>query len=96
MTEHFILHDPNGPDLEFDGELLLKDNYHDTGLVEIYRPAMGRIVLKQHLSVRPGIILVNEVRLCETLDAALSTLGFGPGAKDIGRKLHVYETRRID
>lgn len=69
MIEHFILHDPNGPDLEFDGELLLKENCHDTGFVEIYRTAKGCIVLKQHLSTRPGIILVNEVRLYETLGA---------------------------
>lgn len=93
---HYIVHDPNGPDLEFDGELLLKEQHHDTGFIEVYRTAGGTYVLKQNLSCRPGVRRINEVRLFETLAGALESLGHGLGAKEIQGKLQTYETRRID
>ena len=53
--QHHIVHDPKGPDLEFGGELLLKENHHDTGFVEIYKTAGSQYVVKQNLSSRPGV-----------------------------------------
>ncbi|MBX3497861.1 MAG: hypothetical protein KF889_00325 [Alphaproteobacteria bacterium] len=93
---HYIVHDPNGPDLEFNGELLLKEDHHDTGFIEVYRTARGSYVLKRHLSSRPGHVLINEVRLADSLAGALESLGHGRGAKLVRSKLQVYETRRID
>lgn len=94
--DHYIVHDPNGPDLEFDGELLLKEQHHDTGFVEIYRTAGGAYILKRNLSSRPGSVLINEVRIADSLAGVLESLGHGHGAKQVRSKLQIYETQRID
>lgn len=93
--EYHLVHNPAGFDLEFEGELLLKENHHDTGSVEIYRTIGSQYVVKQRLSSQPGRIIRNEVRVYESLKAALESLGFGQGAKTIARRLDCPLAERL-
>ena len=94
--QNYSVHDPTGPDLEFEGELLLKENYHDTGFVEIYRTAASQYVVKQNLSSRPGRVIRHEVRVYDALKPAIESLGFGQGAKTIAITLGCPLTQRLD
>lgn len=94
--QHHIVHNPDGPDLEFDGELLLKEHHHDTGFVEIYATVSAQYVVRQNHSSRPGTTCRNDVRIYESLTPALQSLGHGRGAKAIAAALGHPMTQRVD
>lgn len=46
MSDHFILFDPNGPDLEFNGERIIDQRYAAKGHWRIYKTVAGKYVLE--------------------------------------------------
>lgn len=81
--ESILLHNPSGPDLEFEGELLLRETFHDLGGVSVYRTRGGRYVLRQTRS-RTGVIQrVDRLEHFASLDELNAALGHSEGAKRV-------------
>lgn len=91
----FVVEDPDGPDLEFVGELLVDENLHDVGFVKIYKTASGRFVMNQKLSTRPGHISVHRALVCETSQEVAQELGHSQGAKLVANRLGLTTKQRI-
>jgi hypothetical protein len=95
MTEHFVVQDPDGPDLEFEGELLVDEHLHDVGFVKVYRTEGGSYVLTQNLSKRPGQVVLRRTRVLASAEELVELLGHSTGAKAVAAKLGVATRRRI-
>lgn len=96
MAEHFLVEDNNGPDLEFDGELLLDEQFHDIGVIQVYRTSAGTLVAKRRLSSQPGLILKDEVRIFKDTEKLGAWLGYTPGAKAVRKRLGLSTSRHLD
>lgn len=96
MAEQFVVEDDKGPDLEFEGELLMDEQFHDIGIIQIYRTAAGMLVAKRRLSSRPGVIVKNEVKTFEDAGQLADWLGYTPGAKAVRKRLELATTRHVD
>ncbi len=82
-----LVENPNGEDLEFDGELLAETQEHSVGFVQIYRTAGGLYVIRQNHSSRPGIKTVDRVEIAEDIESLARLLGHTSGAKRILAKI---------
>lgn len=91
--DHHVVADDRGPDLEFEGELLVDEHHHDVGFVKVFRTASGKYVMTQNLSSRPGMVIKKMTRLLDSLEEVGDELGFAAGAKVIRERLGL-EVRR--
>lgn len=96
MVEPHLVENPEGDDLEFEGELLIDERSHDIGFVKIWKTVKGRYVLKQSLSTRPGVRIINRVEIFDTAQLLAHALGNSTGAKGVARSLGIPRTTIID
>lgn len=89
LRKRYVVDNPEGLDLAFDGRLLLSERHHDTGRVDIYETASGRFVLRQRRSSRPGIVVVDRMEVGDDLETMLSHLSPSPGRSNIMRSLEL-------
>lgn len=88
----FVVENDHGPDLEFEGEILVRQTHHDVGSVTIHRTASGKYIVKQKLSSRPGVVVRNEVRIFESAAEAADWIGNSRGGKAIREALGLPTT----
>ena len=91
----FVVENEHGPDLEFEGEILVRQTHHDVGSVTIHRTAGGKYIVKQKLSSRPGVVVRNEVRVFDSAVEAADWLGNSRGGKAIRAALGLPTTRPL-
>lgn len=96
MPELYLVENPEGDDLEFEGELIVDEQSHDIGFVKIWKTSKGRFILKQNLSSRPGIRIINRVEVFDSAPLVAQALGNSTGAKRIARELGISRTTRIN
>ena len=95
MTRNFVVDNPNGQDLEFDGELLVDTHEHDVGHVKVFRASNGPYVLRQRRSERPGIVVLDRAETATSADGIFRLLGFSPGAKRVAEQLGIIARRKL-
>jgi len=96
MLEHVLVENPNGDDLEFDGELVVDERHHDVGFVKIWKTKGGRYVLHQNRPFSDKFPRLHRVERLETVQDLSEALGHSRGAKAVVRKLGLPRTVRID
>lgn len=91
-----IVENPNGEDLEFDGEVLVETQEHSIGFVRIYRTAGGRYVIRQNHSSRPGVTTIDRVEVVADIEQLARLLGHSNGAKRILAQIGHAPRRWLD
>jgi hypothetical protein len=95
MTARYVVHDDQGPDLEFEGELLVDADHRDVGFVKVFRTSSGKYVLTQNHSSRPGVLIRKRTVVLESLEEVGEELGWTRGAKAIREQLGLSTRRQI-
>lgn len=96
MVENFLVENPDGDDLAFDGELLIDERYHDVGFVKVWKTQGGRYVLYQKRPFQDGSLPIHRVDHFETVKELSEVLGHSPGAKAVVRELGLPRIEQID
>ncbi len=96
MPKLQVVQNPNGDDLEFEGELIIDEQGHDIGFVQIWKTDNGSYILKQNRSSRPGVRTIHRVDVFRSPELVVDALGHSPGAKRIANELGVSRKTRID
>lgn len=95
-VERHVIANPDGPDLEFDGECLLEETHSCTGAVSVYRTKGGTIVAAQLRDATGADSSLARVSALGSIDELATWLGYSQGAKSILAKLGHPARRWID
>lgn len=96
MSQHFIVHNPNGLDIEFDGSLVLETACDTAGHVRVFRTRSEKYVLEQRGRERRGRTPVDRVLVFDSLEAMAPALSTTPDGARIMNELGIRQTERID
>lgn len=91
-----IIHDPAGPDVEFEGELVAEERGADIGNVKVFRTKSGKLVAEQRRSAFRGRHAIDRVGIFETLHDLSDWIGHSIGAKAVLKKLNHPTYKRVD
>lgn len=90
----YIVHNPDGPDFEFLGELLAEQRSSDLGNVKIYRTQASSFVAEQNRRGLYGRRAINRAATFQSLPELADWLGHSRDAKSILEKIgHAVRTR---
>lgn len=95
-VQRHVVENPNGPDLEFFGECLLKEDHECTGAVAVYRTRGGTLVASQLRRGHEPDGTIERVSTIGSIDELASWLGHSRGAKAILAKLGHPVRRWLD
>lgn len=94
-TQEHVVHNSDGPDLIFEGQVLLDQTGQETGRVVVYRTAGGSYVFHQTRSGTGGVQALDRVRVFAKLEDARDWLGHTRGAKSVLEQLGLQARTRI-
>lgn len=95
-ADKYIIHDPAGPDIEFEGEVVAEGQGADIGNVKIYRTGSGQFVAEQRRSAFRGYPAIDRAGVFGSLQDLSIWLGYSNGAKAILEKLGHPTRKKID
>lgn len=90
-TDRYVVHDAAGPDLEFEGELVVEEQARDIGNLQVYRTVSGRFVARQRVESITGKA-TDRTGVFGSLQELSEWLGYSAGAKAVLEKLG-HQTR---
>ncbi|WP_412033102.1 hypothetical protein ACLIR7_05760 [Nitratireductor aquimarinus] len=94
MVETHIVHDPDGPDIQFEGELIAEQQSAQLGNVKVYRTRSGKLVVAQHRNRVRQSPAISRVAVFDEMDELPKWLGHSLSAKSLMDELG-YPVRRI-
>ena len=94
--QRFTIEAEHGPDLEFEGEQLVHQQSELLGMVEVWRTAGGRYVVRRRRHAHRGRPYFCGVETFDRLDALGAWLGSSQEAKRILQTLGQRSVARID
>lgn len=83
MSEPYVIYDPNGPDLEFNGERLIDRYYQGMGRLQIYKTKSGKYVFVQKRSASRQSSYIHRVAVMSDFDELSGELQKSWAGKDI-------------
>lgn len=89
MAETFTVHNPTGPDLEFEGELLGEASDGHVGTMKVFRTLAGKLIAQHTKNPMYGTGAPNfeRVGVFESHDELAQWLGYSLPAKELLEKI---------
>lgn len=95
-SDTYVVHDPEGPDIEFEGEFLVERSAADIGRVKVYRTTSGRLVAEHQRNAFRGRQGIHRIGVFERSEELSAWLGHSAGAKAVLQAIGHSSRRRID
>ncbi|WMT90969.1 hypothetical protein [Pelagibacterium sp. H642] len=83
MATEFVIYNPGGPDLEFEGECLLDRYYQGMGRLRVYETSGGKFILQQERNASRNSTALHRVEVYETFNDLAGELSKSWAGKDI-------------
>jgi hypothetical protein len=87
LASSHVVFNPNGPDIEFEGELLIDETHATSGRITVYRTGAGHYVVEQVRHALRGNPALHRVEVVERPEDLPKILGDTPGGKNVLAKL---------
>lgn len=83
MAERFVIFDPNGPDIEFEGQRVIDRHYRGKGRWTLYRTEKGKFVFEHRQNASRLGPFRHRVAVFETFDELADELASSWEGKDL-------------
>lgn len=95
MEKH-VIHNPDGPDMEFEGSVIIRERSADLGMLRIYKTRAGSYVAEQRRNALRGREMINRAAAFRTLGELAAWMGNSRDAKAIMERIGHPVRRQIE
>lgn len=96
MSSHHVVSNPNGPDLEFDGELILDETHTGAGRIRVFRTVGDQYVVEQIRHALAYQRPLYRVEAVESKEELPTVLGDTEGGRSVLTTLGQPYRKKID
>lgn len=94
--KHWIVHNPEGLDFEFEGRLLGEASHGETGTLQVYETISGRFVVTQFERASRTSSRATRSAVFDNKADILPWLGYSSTAKSLASQIGLTTTKNID